>query len=104
MTLLEALTGLVILGLAALGFLGVFQVTAHSARDAEVWAQTVAYAEAALEQSKLGAPLEDVTSTAGFRQSFAQKPTSFPGVQEIAVTITAPNGKTFTLSRLMSAR
>jgi Tfp pilus assembly protein PilV len=104
MTLLEALTGLVILGLAALGFLGVFQVTAHSARDAEVWAQTVAHAEAVMEQTKLGAPLEDLTSPDGFRQSIAKRPTSFPGVQEIAVTITAPNGKTFTLSRLVSAR
>ena len=104
MTLLEALTGLVILGLAALGFLGVFQVTAHSARDAEAWAQTVAYAEATMEQTKLGAPLDNSTSPDGFRQAVTQRPTSIPGVQEIAVTVTAPNGRTFTLTRLVSSR
>jgi Tfp pilus assembly protein PilV len=104
MTLLEALVGLVILGFAALGFLGVFQITAHSARDAEVWVQTVARAEAVMEQTKLGAPIDSAPSADGFASTIAERPTSLPGVEELAVTITAPNGKTFTLTRLVSAR
>ena len=76
----------------------------HSARDAAVWAQTVAHAESVMEQTKLGAPVGAATSPDGFRQAVTQRPTALPGVQEIAVTVTAPNGRTFTLSRLVSAR
>ena len=103
MTLLEALVGLVILGLAALGFLGVFQTTAHSARDAAVWVQTVQSAEAAMEQTKVGARVVE-NGDAGFTRAVTTLPWSVPGVAEIKVTVTAPNGKTFTLSRLVRAQ
>ena len=104
MTLLEALTGLVILGLAALGFLGVFQATTHSARDAAVWVQTVESAEAAMEQTKLGVPRAGDAAPGGFVRCGNTRPWSVPGVQEITVTVTAPNGKTFTISRLVRAQ
>jgi Tfp pilus assembly protein PilV len=104
MTLLEALVGLVILSLAALGFLGVFQTTAHSARDAAVWVQTVQSAEAVMEQTKVGAGVVESAGPAGFTQAVSRQPWSVPGIEEVKVTVTAPNGKTFTLSRLVRAQ
>ena len=51
MTLLEAMTALVILGASAAGFLGVFQASARSAQAAREWHRATAAAGAALEES-----------------------------------------------------
>ena len=106
MTLLEVLVALVILGLTSLGFLGGFQSSARSTRDAEEWVSAVDYAEAAMEETKLGG--EDVNGTAlpdGFSQRVVVEPWgAVPGVDRLTVTVTMPRGGSFVLQRLARSR
>lgn len=107
MTLLEALVALVIIGLSAVGYLDVFQSSARSVRDAGEWTRTVALAESAMEAATLGDALQAQAGAlpaeareAGYRERVDVRPWR-PGVYEIAVTVTAPRGTSFTLHRLM---
>jgi Tfp pilus assembly protein PilV len=97
-TLLEALVALVILGVSATAFLGLFQRASHSARDAAEWTRTVAYAESGMEAIALGtAPVDTL---AGFARSVALRPWR-TGLREVAVTVTSPRGVQFTLRRVV---
>jgi type II secretory pathway pseudopilin PulG len=107
MTLLESLVALVILGVSAVGFLGVFQASSRSVRSAEEWNRAVAVAEAALEEQlaslKAGAPPLRSEPPSGFTSQIASGSWR-PGVTELAVTVTMPGGASFTVHRLVRSR
>jgi type II secretory pathway pseudopilin PulG len=107
MTLLEALVAIVILGLSAVGFLGAFQVSSHATRNTEVWVNAVAYAETAMEESKLGDARSQSASESlpgGYRREVSlQAWPGTAGVQLVTVKITLPDGGAFVLRRLARA-
>jgi type II secretory pathway pseudopilin PulG len=105
-TLLESLVALVILGLTAVAFLGVFQSTTRATRNASEWVQAVSYAEASMEQTKLGTVATDPalpdTLAAGFRRGVEVQPwRGAPGVAQVTVTVALPDGGAFVLHRLV---
>ena len=100
MTLLESLAALVILGTTAVGFLEVFHTSARITRDAGEWAQVTAYAESAMEQTKLGAPESDaVAAPRGATVRVETRPWA-PGVEEVVVVVTSSSGRRLELRRL----
>ena len=104
MTLLEAVTALVILGLAAVGFLEAFQANGRSKRHAGDWVQAVAYAEAAMEETKLAAaPVSDTLATGFSRRVEVEPWPNAHGLARVTVTITMPNQGAFKLQRLVRA-
>ena len=100
MTLLEALVALVILGLGAGGFLGLFQQSARTAHGAAEWTRLVAYAESGMEAATLGAaPLDTLP---GYGRAVAVRPWR-GALAQVDVTVTSPRGARFTLRRLVDA-
>lgn len=109
MTLFETLVALVILGLTSVGFLGAFQASSRSVRDAEAWVRAVGYAEAAMEQTKLGTGADDLTLREplppGFARDMDVQPwLGTPGLERVTVTVTLPGGGSFELHRLVRTR
>ncbi|MEJ7759306.1 MAG: hypothetical protein WKF55_06905 [Gemmatimonadaceae bacterium] len=107
MSLLEAVIALVILGLASVGFLELFQTTNRSTRDAQTWVTAVAYAEEGVEAVKAGQKALDASASnpapAGFSRSIELKP--WPrGMQNVVVTVTMQGGAQFVLHRLIDAQ
>lgn len=104
MTLLEAMIAIVVLGLTAAGFLGALQTSSRATHDAEVWAHAVAYAESAMEETKLGAVAADPLSASlpgGYkREVSAQSWVGGAHMQLVTVRITLPGGGHFILRRL----
>ena len=105
MTLLEAVVALVILGVAGVASLGVVETASRGTHDSEVWTQTVAAAEAAMEASKLPAPAREPTTRAvsvpGTVARVERRPWgSVPGLEEVTVTVALPGGGEFQLKRL----
>jgi Tfp pilus assembly protein PilV len=105
MTLLEALTALVILGLTAVGFLGALQVATRSTHEAEVWTYAVSHAEAAMEETKLGIAAGQ-TGPLALAPGFARRIDVQPweeghGLQRVTVIVALPGGRSFTLQRLV---
>jgi type II secretory pathway pseudopilin PulG len=106
-TLLETLVAIVILGLAAVGFLGAFQASSQATRNSEAWVNAVAHAETAMEETKLG----DIYSQpgteplpGGYRREVSVQPwTGSESVQLVTVTIMLPGGGVFVLRRLARA-
>ncbi|MGH7470166.1 MAG: type IV pilus modification PilV family protein [Longimicrobiales bacterium] len=107
MTLLESLVAVVILGLVAVGFLGVFQQTARSTYSAHEWVQAVGLAETTMEQTKLGTGTSSTfvdSLPAGFARRIDVQPWPVVrGIERVTVTITLPGGGTFALQRLVRA-
>jgi hypothetical protein len=102
-TLFEALTALVILGLTAVGYLEVFQSGSRSAVHAHDWQRLVAEAESTMEGAMLArapTPLPVTTSGDGYVRHVVARPWT-PGVSEVVVTVTSPRGHTFALHRLV---
>ena len=102
MTLLEALVALVILGLAATGFLEGFRAGGRTARDAADWSAAVAAAEVTLEAALLDAPPPD--SLARWQPRVARTPwtgATRGRVDVVTATVTLPDGGEFTLRRLV---
>ena len=97
MTLLETLVALVILGLAGVGFLQAFQTTARSSADAQEWVRAVAAAEAAMEETKLGA------TPSGGAAVAVQPWAGAPDLDLVTVTVPLPDGGSFVLRRLARA-
>jgi type II secretory pathway pseudopilin PulG len=98
-TLLEALVALVIMGLAAVGFLDAFQGASRSARDAEAWAQAVSHAEAGMELTVLGVDAR-ADSLPGLGRRIEAR--AWRGdVDEVTVTVTMPRGGRYVLRRLV---
>jgi type II secretory pathway pseudopilin PulG len=98
-TLLEALVALVIMGLAAVGFLEAFQGASRSARDADTWAQAVSHAEAGMESALLGVDARE-DSLPGLGRRIEAR--AWRGdVDEVTVTVTMPRGGRYVLRRLV---
>ena len=109
MTLFETLVALVILGLTAVGFLQAFQTTTRASHSAGTWVQAVSYAEAAMEQTKLGPDaLQGAASDSlpkGFTRSIEVRPWTFArNIDRVTVTITLPDGGAFVLERLVATQ
>lgn len=104
MTLLESLVALVILGLAAVGFLELFQRASVATRDTAAWSHAVRVAELTMEHAVLvPAPLRD--SLGGLQRRVELRPWG-QGLREVVVSVDVapPSGATVTLHRLVSAR
>ncbi|MBA2707396.1 MAG: type II secretion system protein [Gemmatimonadaceae bacterium] len=103
MTLLESVVALVILGLAAVGLLELFQGSARGTRDAEAWVTAVAYAEESVEQLKAGLPpgVQDVRrAPTGFRKSVELRAWR-NSMTDAVVTVTLPGGSQLVVHRLI---
>jgi type II secretory pathway pseudopilin PulG len=103
MTLFEALVALVILGASAAGFLGVFQNGARAVESAEAWNRASAAAQSAVEEAVRAAKegTEVVRAdTPGVQTTTTTQPWS-AGVEDIAVQVVLPDGRTLTVHRLV---
>ncbi len=102
MTLLESVVALVIVSLAAVGFLNVFESNARLPGAAKEWTSAVAYAEEGIELVKLG---QAVPASNSARLSRQVTTTPFARhVDEIRVIVTMDGGRVFELRRLVHAR
>lgn len=102
MTLLESVIALVIVGLAALGFLNLFEGGARLPAAAREWNSAVSYAEEGMELAKLRLPVPG-RNGAGLsrrveRKYFAKR------VDEIRVVVTLDGGRVFEVRRLAATR
>ena len=105
MTLLEALTALVILGLAGTGFLAVFDGAARAARHADVASHLVAQAEATLAEAAVRGPdAPDLTpAPPGVARRVELRPWRRAGLAELVVTVRTTEGDSVQLRRLVRA-
>jgi type II secretory pathway pseudopilin PulG len=103
MTLLESIVALVILGLAAVGFLELFQRASVATHDTASWSRAVAVAELTMERAVL-TPLASSDSVNGVRRRVELRPWKH-GLREIVVTIDVPPpaGASVVLHRLVVA-
>jgi type II secretory pathway pseudopilin PulG len=104
MTLLESIVALVILGLAAVGFLELFQRASVATRDTSAWSRAVAAAEVSMERAVLS-PASASDSVDGMRRRVEVRPWA-AGVREITVTVDVapPAGASVVLHRLVAAQ
>lgn len=102
MTLLEALIALVILGLAAVGYVDVFQGGARSVQSADEWARIVAVAESTMDNAVLGAAPAAQASAQNpeFTRQVEVRPWS-DKLAEVVVTVVSPRGIEFRVHRLV---
>lgn len=100
MTLLESLAALVILGTTAVGFLEVFHTSARATRDAEQWAGTVAYGESLMEALKVDEAAAGAPALPPGYGARVENRAWAPGVREVIVVVTSPNGRRLELRRL----
>ncbi len=104
MTLLEAMTALVILGASAAGFLGVFQASARSAQAAREWHRATAAAGAALEES-VRALRDGSEVAAAIPPEVRVSVVPWNGtVDEIVVRAVLPDGRSLVVHRLVRHR
>ncbi len=98
MSLLESLVSLVILGIAAVSFLGTFQQSARAVRDADQWLRGSQIAEAATEALKVGAaPPPDES---GYVTTIEERPLA-AGLTDVAVSVVLPNGQRLVVHRVV---
>lgn len=90
MTLLESLVALVVLGLAATGFLELFQGASRAATDRAQWQRAVAVAESTMEGALAGESL--VADTLGGLRRRVEVRRRDDGLREIVVTVAVPGG------------
>ena len=104
MTLLESIVALVILGLAAVGFLELFQRATVATRDTAAWSRAVAVAELSMEQTVLRTAASSDTVN-GMRRRIEIRPWT-NGLREIVITVDVPPpaGASVVLHRLVAAR
>lgn len=104
MTLLESIVALVILGLAAVGFLELFQRATVATRDTAAWSRAVAVAELSMEQTVLRTAASSDT-VEGLRRRIEIRPWT-NGLREIVVTVDVPPpaGASVVLHRLVAAQ
>ena len=107
MTLLESIIALVILSLAAVGALGVFQQANRSASDAHAWTVAASLAEQGMEAAKISrgavAELDQTVAPAGFVRRLDRRPGP-RGLSDVSVTIVIPGGRTVVAHRLMESK
>jgi type II secretory pathway pseudopilin PulG len=104
MTLLESIVALVILGLAAVGFLELFQRATVATRDTAAWSQAVSIAEWSMERAIVQpGPVNDTLN--GVHRRVDIRPWTGSGLREIVVTVDVPppRGASVVLHRLVAA-
>jgi len=89
MTLLESIVALVILGLAATGFLELFQRASVATRDTAAWSHAVRVAEFTMERAVLS-PQVLADTLNGVRRQVELRPWGTTGLREIIVSIEVP--------------
>jgi len=104
MTLLESIVALVILGLAAVGFLELFQRASVATRDTASWSRAVAVAELTMERAILQAETKR-DSIEGLARRIEVREWA-NGVREVIVTVDVPPpvGASVVLHRLVAAQ
>lgn len=104
MTLLESIVALVILGLAAVGFLELFQRASVATRDTASWSRAVAVAELTMERAVLQSTASR-DSADGLQRRVEIRPWK-NGLREIIVTVDVPPpvGASVVLHRLVAAQ
>ncbi len=105
MTLLETIVAMVVLGLAAVGFLELFQRVSATTRDTVAWTHAVQVAEERMERAVVGETLAGVDTVDGMRTVVRVTPWR-AGIREIEVQVTlpAPGAAQVELRRLVRAR
>jgi len=106
LTLLEVLVALVVLTLVVVGYLELFHQSHQLVGGARTWSDAVAYAEDAMEQTRLGnlgLPSSPVAAPEGFRRAITRRPWQ-PGFLLVTVTVLLPEGGRFDLNRLVKLR
>jgi type II secretory pathway pseudopilin PulG len=109
MTLLEAVVALLIVGLAAAGFLGASRTATATSITASEWAEAAALAEAALEAHAL------LPANARGRYAFpdgtgaerivvSSEPWEVAGVERVTVTVLLPRHGRLSVQRLERAQ
>ncbi len=103
MTLFEALTALVILGLTAVAYLSLFDGAANAAHRADNGSQLISYAEMAMSEAALrdGAAIDFPPSGPAVR--IVRRPWR-PGIIELVVTAKGAEGDSVQLRRLVRDR
>ena len=101
LTLLEVLVALVVLSLVALAYLQVFHGSHALVVSSREWSQTIAYAEDAMERTKLGSaqPSGPEALPGGFRRQVTTRPWQ-AGLTLVTVTVFLPGEGRFDLDRL----
>jgi hypothetical protein len=100
MTLLEALSALVILGTTTVGFLEVFHTTARVTRAATEWTRITEYAEFVMEERLAHAPQDGrLEPPAGVSARLDERSWA-PGITEVTVVVTSADGQRLELRRL----
>ncbi|PYP20531.1 MAG: hypothetical protein DMD53_10335 [Gemmatimonadetes bacterium] len=101
LTLLEVLVALVVLGLVAVAYVQVFHGSHALVASSREWSQAIAYAEDAMERTKLGStqPSGPDTLPGGFRRQVTTQPWQ-PGLTLLTVTVFFPGEGRFDLHRL----
>lgn len=89
MTLLESIVALVILGLAATGFLELFQRASVATRDTAAWSQAVRVAEYTMERAVLD-PQAVRDTLDGFARRVVLQPWGTTGLREVTVSVELP--------------
>lgn len=99
MSLLESLVSLVILGIAAVSFLGTFQQSSRAVRSADHWLRGSQIAEAAMEARKAGATMPP--NEAGFVTTVVEQPVS-QGLVDVEVVVQLPDGQRLVVHRILN--
>lgn len=116
MTLIEAIAALVIVGLSAVGWIGLAQGTTRTTRDIAQWEMMVSVAESTMEAALLarqdeaqgrslpesvdGASASEALRALGVRATVTARAWG-PGLSEVVVTVIAADGTPFTLHRIV---
>ena len=103
MTLFEAFTALVILGLTAVAYLTLFDGAANAAHRADTSSHLVAYAEMAMTNAALRDGDTNGQSPSQPAIRIVRRPWR-PGVIELVVTVTGTEGDSVQLRRLVRDR
>lgn len=105
MTLLETIVAMVVLGLAAVGFLELFQRVSTISRHTVEWTHATQVAEERMERAIVGEPLAAVDTVDGLRTVVAVRPWR-AGIREVAVRVElpAPGAAQVEIRRLVMTR
>ncbi|HEX2723639.1 MAG TPA: hypothetical protein VHM24_12050 [Gemmatimonadaceae bacterium] len=105
MTLLETVIATVILSLAAIGVLELFEQASRSASDADEWVAAIAYAEEGIEAAKIGQVAMNVLPQRPVASGFSRQVSiaaAGRGFSDIVVTVSLPRGGRYVLHRLVA--
>jgi prepilin-type N-terminal cleavage/methylation domain-containing protein len=102
LTLLEVLVALVVLTIVGVSYLQLFSESHHVVGVAQQWSNAVAYAQDAMEHTKLTGKDLQGPLPGGFRRQISRRPFD-SGYTIVTITVTMPNGAQYQLNRLTRA-